>query len=99
MKRKVLGLTMEVKKEYDNRHHLLYTSYTFISLPVLSVVNGIISELSTQYSMVENKTESKEVETDYGIIEVYTGSIICRNKEQMLEYFAEIGKEVPCSIV
>ena len=90
MKRKILGLTMEVKKEYNDKHEFLYTSYTFISLPVLSVVNGIVSELSTQYSMVENKTIEKEVETDYGIIEVYTGSIICRNKEQRDKYFTEI---------
>lgn len=90
MKRKILGLTMEVKKEYNDKHEFLYTSYTFLNPTTLNTTNLITCELNEKYSMVENKTESKEVETDYGIIEVYAGSIICRNREQRNKYFTEI---------
>lgn len=90
MKRKVAGLTMNVEKVYDNKHHFLYTKYTLMNDTVSLVVNYIISELASKYCMVENKTEEVNVNTDYGTIEACKGSIICRDKEQMEEYFNSI---------
>jgi hypothetical protein len=79
LKRKVLGLTMLVDKVYSTKHEFLYTKYTFINSVTNYVYNTIMSELSTKYNRVLSDVEDKEVGTDYGTVEVYTGSIRCYN--------------------
>ena len=83
MKRKILGLTMQVTKVYDDKHHFTHTEYTFINPVVTNVLNCIMSELASKYAMVVNQTEDKEL----GNLDIHTGKIICRNWEQEIEYF------------
>lgn len=89
MKRKVLGLTMNVSKVYNDKHENTHTEYTFINPVTNSVMNSIIMELGTEYSMVQSEVTDFERNTDYGIIEVYEGKILCYNREQTNKYFKE----------
>lgn len=77
MKRKVLGLTMLVNREFD------YTEYTFINPVTLNVLNQIVCELASKFAMVQNETS----DTEYGNTTIHTGSIICRNEQQEKRYF------------
>ena len=82
MKRKVMGLTMNVTKDK------LFTKYEFINPCSLTVVNGIMCELTENkekynYSIVRNFTDEITINgNDY-----FTGYIICRDREQAIRYF------------
>ena len=90
LKRKVMGLTMLVEKEYNTKHKHVYTTYTFINPVSNYVYNTIMSELGTIYNMVVADVKEEERETEYGSIEVYIGSIKCYNAEQRKEYMEAI---------
>ena len=90
MKRKILGLTMNVFKIYNDKHIFTHTEYTFINPVTTQVLNAIMSELANKYNTVmADKIADILVKTDYGTIDAHTGTIYCYDGEQYEKYFKE----------
>ena len=77
MKKKILGLTMNVTEDTFG------TQYEFLNPVSLSVLNSIIIKLGSQYEYVRNFTDTVIVKDK----EYYTGYLRCKNREQLLKYW------------